>query len=234
MKISVIIPMYNRWDLTLMTLRGLLIHCVHHNLQIVISDDGSQQNVGGHLDWWRGNHWEDIVHVRVDKNKGFGHACNLGVEKSDGEIVILLSNDVEINGDFIGEILNIFNDKNRPYAPLIAGFVRDYDTGWNVYEGITIPYPEGWLLAFRKLSWAFLGGFDDRYLPFDMEDVDLGVEAKKLGMDLVSLNSPSLYHKSGVTIRSEYGDQARLEQTKKNVEKFKEKWEGQLKEIYKR
>jgi GT2 family glycosyltransferase len=59
------------------------------------------------------------------------------------------------------------------------------------------------------------------FAPNDMEDVDLSTKARKLGMTLCSYPEGYVSHLGGRTIG--YGTE-REEITKRNREKFREKW----------
>jgi len=103
----------------------------------------------------------------------------------------------------------------------------DFNSGWNTAvmddgKEQTFPYLEGWLLASHRIIWDQLGGFDDRFAPFDYEDIDLSTKARYLGFDLVSLNLPVEHKHLGSTI--ETTNINRLEITNRNKAKFFAKW----------
>lgn len=141
----------------------------------------------------------------------------LGVEHAEGDTIILFSDDVVISGNFLPSLIEKVKD-----GVLVGGEVLSHDTGWNVLDGIIIPYANGWFLSCTKYTWSILGGFDSIYGKFDAEDLDLGTMAHYKGIKLVALNSPFLYHIGGATIQSAYPN--REEYSKKNIQLWRNKW----------
>jgi len=218
MKVSVIIPFYNNWELTHSRLMELYTHV--DPLEIILVNDCSTDNVGGRK-WWESNTKHNIVCLDNDINLGFGGSMNRGVEESTGNFVILLSNDVIVRGDIVSQTLDKYK-KNS----LLGNTLRDYDTGWNVFEYLgrkrMFPYIEGYYIACDKHAWEELGGFDPIFAPYDMEDVDLSTSAILNGYNLVALNSQYLSHMSGQTIRKVNPQRETI--TNMNRQKFYMKW----------
>lgn len=155
----------------------------------------------------------------MDSNVGFLKSANAGLRAAAGngtDIIVLLSNDVEIHGKFIDSI-KLSTDDNT----LVGGMLLNRDTGWNNFSGRIFPYLEGWLLAATRNGWEKLGYLDENFAPNDFEDVDLSTKAINLGMELVAINSPALHHLGG---RSIGYSQEREALTKRNRIKFEQKW----------
>src|SRR3990167_2412278 len=240
MKTAIILLQYDRYDLTHARLMELY-HTVPVNSDsvIVVMDDASPELKDGDIKgmkWWQENARPDLpVDCRKNaENLGFGGTCNAGattaINTHDADIVIFLSNDVIVRGDFITPIKNIIRDNPRV---LIGGQIIDWKAGWNevIFQGheMIVPYAAGWLLACTKEVWKELGGFDPRYGRFDYEDMDLSTTAHSLGIDLVGLNLPYLQHISGATIATLPVN--RMAITLENKQKYLEKWEGRWQEI---
>jgi hypothetical protein len=139
--------------------------------------------------------------------------------KASGDIVKLISNDVRIS-DYM--VLNkVVCALNKAAVPTLVGNrLLDVDTGWNTFDGVTYPYLEGWFLAFKKSEWMSLGGFDERYIPFDFEDIDISTTYLSNGGKLVNIDA-DMQHLGAQTYRY---SMERERQTKKNQKKFQEKW----------
>lgn len=234
--ISIIIPMYNRWDLTHQRLMEIYKNIPLDDLEIVLVDDCSPEEaeIKGGVRFWQQEIMKfPVRYYRNKVNKGFGGTCNNGARLAYGDILVFLSNDVIVRGDFISEICKIIS-----LSPglLVGGEVVDWNGGWNevIYNGHPsfIPYCNGWLLACHKDVWAKLGGFDPIYGRFDYEDVDLSTTAHYLGIPLKSLNSPYVAHIGGQTISSLNVD--RLAQTNANRELWLQKWSDKLPELFER
>jgi len=216
---SVIIPFLNNWQLThqrLMEIHKFLPDDVE---VILINDASTEPDCDGGVGFWQSAEIRHkIRYIKNKRNLGFGGSMNRGAKAAKGEILVFLSNDVVMTGNFIGQIKDeIKNDANI----LIGGRVLYWDTGWNLFGNTIFPYAEGWLLACTIEVWDNLGGFDPRYGISDYEDVDLSTTAIQKGYRLVGLNNPHLNHLAGQTAK--YNEE-RLARTHKNKEIFYDKW----------
>ena len=216
-KVSIVIPNYNRWDLTHILLFGLYQRCASIDEIIVVNDGCTQEESFSGLDWWKSTELLPVRELRLKKNVGFLKASNAGMKQATGDIIILISNDVIVRGDIVLRIRHILEDKKA----FVGGRLLDWNTGWNEFDGRIFPYLEGWLLAASTLSWEELDYFDGRYAPHDYEDVDISTNAISKGYQLVALPEDLTFHQSASTIG--YNPE-REELTKQNREKFREKW----------
>ena len=235
MEISIIVPFFNRWDLTHARLYELVKYVPLGNVEIILMDDASTElDCQTGTAWWQKNSPHNIRYKRNEKNLGFGGNCNEGAKIATGDILVFLSNDVIIRGNFLTSLIWILAEKNS--CALVGGQLIDWAGGWNEIEyngGISIvPYLAGWLLSCTRETWKKLGGFDSRFGIFDYEDMDLCTTAHLLGVPLIPLNSPYLYHLSGETIRTLAMD--RYSQTMKNKDIYHQKWQGKWDQVFER
>ena len=216
MKVSFVIPIFNHWDLINTLLVDVTRYCSADEIIIVDDCSNDQETLDG-IAWWVHN-YDNIKIIRPPENLRFLRAANLGISKATGDAVCLVSSDVRVEDDLarITRDLLTVNPKR-----LIGGVLYSTTTGWNEFDGKIFPYLEGWLLCCLKSTWEDLGGFDERYCPSDMEDVDLSTTAKQKGYELYPINSPKIRHLGGGTIG--YSDE-RMAQTIINKEKFRNKW----------
>lgn len=224
--VYVIIPHYEKWNLTHARLWELMKFSNKFIKEVLVVDDCSLDNqTRGGLNWWAELGVKTDFRVSslvMEDNVGFLLASNAGIHEivsrsNPDDVIILLSNDVQISEDFISQVTEILRQPNR----MVGGVLYEHDTGWNTFDGVIYPYLEGWLLAMKSKDWETFGGFDERYTPSDFEDIDLSTTALKLGYDLVPLNHQGLKHLGGQS----YGYTPKREaRTKENREKFKKKW----------
>lgn len=216
MKISIVIPSYNNSKLNNQILKDLSGYSEFD--EIILMDDASPNpEVVRELQAWS----ERTPKLKVVCNEGNLHflkSSNKGLRLATGEIVVLISTDVRVGLDVGSLTRHLLTDKPNS---LIGGKLLLHDTGWNTFDGVTFPYLEGWLLATTKENWEKLDYFDERYVPSDMEDVDLSTKAVSLGMGLIPLNSPYINHVGAQTIG--YNDERRAI-TVRNKELFRMKW----------
>lgn len=233
--ISIIIPFYNHYDLTHARLWELY-KFVPDECEIILVNDASTDDTmdddESGIAWWQKTVAKHkIRYHRNEVNLGFVGSMNVGASLADGDVLVLLSNDVMISGNFVDEIMTKINEDRNI---LIGNRIVDWEAGWNeiVYKNnkIVIPYCEGYLLACTKEVWDKLGGFDPIYSPSDYEDVCLSTTAQYLGIRLVALNSSNIRH---IGAASYTYDGIRMERTKRNRELWLNKWNDKWDEIVK-
>lgn len=227
-KAIVIIPHYNRWDLSHARLWELYKHEKENiNYVLLINDSSTDEQTDGGLNWWIDFKLKtgfDFRVIHTEENVGFLRACNIGLtyvkleEKEADTPVILLSNDVLIRGKFIEQIIDTLSNVKS----LMGGVLYTQDTGWNKFGDKVFQYLEGWLLATTWSNWKELGGgFDPIYVPHDYEDIDLSTTALTKGYELVPLNNVNLQHLGGQSIGF---SPEREKITNENKKKFEAKW----------
>lgn len=222
MKFSFVIPAYNDYKLLHQLLWDIYKNC-SLPYEVIVTDDGDDQETVDGLKWWgQESKLLPIKHYRHE-NIGFLENSNYGLQIARGDVVCLVSTDVRIHKDIVTSILNIINEHPKS---LVGGRLLDWNTGWNTFNNRIYPYLEGWLLATSKDGWEDLNYFDERYAPFDAEDLDLSTNAIHLGYNLTPLQSDYTLHIGAQTIS--YGEE-RENQTKINIGKFEKKWLTELK-----
>lgn len=204
------------------------------NIEVILVNDASP-DVDCHsgAGWWQTQTSKfPIKYVRNKENLGFGGSHNRGAKAASGDILVFLSNDVVISGNFIPEIEKII-DKHQGKV-LIGGRILVDDTGWNsiILNGkpSIICYPEGWLVSCTPELWKQIGGFDPRYGKFDYEDVDLGAWAIYNDIPMAGLNFDFLKHLFGQTIGKVHPDRQKYSEANRII--FRDKWTKLFEEKY--
>jgi len=216
-KVSIVVPCYNHYDL----LHSLLFDIYNFNRdvdEVVIIDNGSNaKDFFDGYNWWLKSKNLPLKMYTIKENVGFLKACNFGVPKADGDIILLVSNDVQIKRPILDEVKEKLNGGNCIVGPRLV----DWNSGWNCFNNHIYPYLEGWLLGFTRGTWKDLGGFDERFAPNDYEDVDFSTSAISKGYSLVTLGNSQITHLGGATLKFSPQREAL---TKINQEKFRQKW----------
>jgi GT2 family glycosyltransferase len=198
-RVRILIPSYCSWE----NLRRNLPHLLEEVPagSILISDDASPDGTPDRL----AEAFPDVPLLRSDVNRGFGGNCNTGMRAlEDAEIVFLLNADVQVLPGFLPPLLEHFEDpdvfavssmavssdgREVTDGPRMGHFKRG-NLKWNKLDLApllesteTLPtlYAVGAHTAVRRETFQELGGFDDLYLPFYWEDVDLSYRALKRG-----------------------------------------------------
>lgn len=211
--VSVVIPVYDNWQGCHKLLYDLYQNCSLIEEVIIVNDASPSPDVMKGLTWWKSTNMLPLEIIDLKENLGFLRASNLGLKMAVEDRLILISTDVRVHKDILKETL--------ADDDLQGGRLLDWDTGWNTFDGIVYPYVEGWILDTWKSNWEQLGYFDERFVPCDMEDIDLSTSARKMGMTLTTYPEGYVSHGGGHSIK--YGEE-REKITKANKEKFREKW----------
>jgi GT2 family glycosyltransferase len=195
--IDVIIPTHQRWDLTESCLRHLREQSTPHT--VIVADNASTDGTPAHI---RAS-FPKVRLVELSRNRGFTVACNRGADAGDGEIIVLMNNDVEARPDFLERLVEpLARDSRigsaaavlvRPDEKTIdsvgltvdrtlAGFPRlrgcpitDAASAWPILAG-----PTGGGGAYRRSAWKQANGLDEGVL-FYGEDVDLALRIRAAG-----------------------------------------------------
>lgn len=104
--------------------------------------------------------------IDLGANRGFGAACNLGVERSDADVVVLLNPDVSLPDDLLGALAPTFGD------PRVAAV--GVETGSPPRDATLRPSAtvSGSCLAVRRADYLAVGGMDEGLFLY-WEDTDL-------------------------------------------------------------
>lgn len=94
--VSIVIPTRDRADLLGMTIRTLVAQTAYKNFELIIADNGSQEEETFALFREAQALWPATKIVRDDDDFNFPRICNGGVAASSGELILLLNNDIEV------------------------------------------------------------------------------------------------------------------------------------------
>ena len=201
-KVSVILVLYNRAELTLGCLHSLL-HQGFGHYEVIIIDNDSSDRTSELLDKIQG-----AKIIRNEENKHFLLAVNQASQLATGEYLLLLNNDAQILGNSIeAAVETIAKDPNigavggkivLPDGTLqeagsiiwqdgsCLGYGRGDDPNAAPYMfQREVDYCSGaFLLTLRQLFYE-LGSFDEAYQPAYYEETDFCVKIHKAGKKIV-------------------------------------------------
>lgn len=222
MNISIIIPTFNGKNLLEKNLPFVTNAANNYHegvVEIIIVDDFSSDDSVSFLQ----NNYSRIKIIKNNEHSGFAKNCNLGVEKSTGEIIILLNNDVSPEKDFLEPLITHFSD---PLVFAVGCLEKSFQNGHEILSGKSIGYFKKGLVwhdrapdqltagvtfwvaggsgAFCKTIWEKLNGFDESYKPFYWEDIDLSYRAQKTGHKVIFEPKSIVVHNHESTIGKIY------------------------------
>ena len=209
-EVSIVIPNFNGKHF----LKDCLESVFAQNIQdqeVIVVDNGSTDGSLEYLDTF------PLVRViALDKNYGFCHAVNVGIQAAESDYVILLNNDTEVDRNFAKELLaaiqsdekifscsskmvqfqnrNLMDDAGDYYCALGWAFGRGKG-------GLTERYDEpaeifaacAGAAIYRKKMFESLGYFDEQHFAY-LEDIDVGYRAKIAGYRNVYAPKAVVYH----------------------------------------
>src|SRR6187551_458695 len=89
MDVSIIIINYNTFDLTSNCIRSVVEQTKNVSYEIILVDNASVEKDAVEFS----NIFPQIVLVKSSTNLGFAKGCNLGIEHSKGDYILLLNSD---------------------------------------------------------------------------------------------------------------------------------------------
>lgn len=240
--VSVIIPVYNQFDLTMKCLASIKER-TSCSYEIILADDCScdetkniEKRVSG------------IKIIRNTVNLGFLKTCNQAAQEAKGKFLYFLNNDTQLMPNAIDFLLNTLSENNNCGAvgsKLIypdgklqsAGSEIDKDTLRprliGMYDNPLIPeynqtktvdYSCGASLMIKKNLWGT--GFDEIFSPGYFEETDFCLRLKAAGYNVLYCPQSEVIH---FTSQS-FGDQNE-ELIAKNFQKFKDKWKNNIRKV---
>lgn len=111
--VSVIVPVYNV-ERFLEKLILSIIRQTYKNLEIILIDDGSQDNSGSICDYYAKQ--DNRIKVVHKENGGVSSARNLGLDICSGEYISFIDGDDWVEPDYIEYLLSVMNFANADMA----------------------------------------------------------------------------------------------------------------------
>ncbi len=238
MKVSVIIPTYNNIALTKKCLAALQKNTADAHLNdVIVVDNASVDETPKFL-----GSQDRVRAICNKKNLGFSKAINQGAEKAEGDVLVFLNNDTEVQAGWLEPLLAALAKKGAAIAsPKMlfpsgkvqhAGIVisndyiprhiyynestgKEYVNKIREFQAVTAA-----CMAIKKDIFVSAGGFDEKYLN-GMEDIDLCLRVKELGYRI-------FYCPESVVVHHESVSAGRFKAVNKNEEIFLKRWKGRV------
>lgn len=115
MKVSIIIPVFNKWALTRACLRSLRASGLQDAAEIIVVDNASSDETPQALP----QEFPEVRHLQQAHNLGFAGGNNLGAREARGELIMLLNNDTEVSPNWFDALSSVF--AHHPRAGLVGG-----------------------------------------------------------------------------------------------------------------
>ncbi len=193
MRISVIVPSYNRPELIVRTVRGLVVQSLPlTEYEVLVVDDHSDPPV---TDAFHGHRLPRSVKIiRGEENRGRAGARNMGIRAAMGEVVVMLDDDMEVVPEFLEAHLGVHDahEKTVVLGKIVAApelgnhpFLRYLDSRWPEKVPPGKPVPSRYFVtgnsSVRRGALDEVGGFDESFSLYGGEDTELGIRLGKAG-----------------------------------------------------
>jgi N-acetylglucosaminyl-diphospho-decaprenol L-rhamnosyltransferase len=195
--VDVVIPVHNGWPLTQRCIQLLEAQTLAHN--VIVVDNGSGDGTPQRLR----SAFPRVQVIELEVNTGFPLACNRGAAAGEGDVIVLLNNDVECRPDFLERLAAPLSENDRlgsvaalllapgeetvesfglAVDPTMAGYprLRGLRVDTPKAEEPTLAGPSGAAGAYRRTAWASVGGLDEGVFAY-AEDVDLALRLRAAG-----------------------------------------------------
>jgi N-acetylglucosaminyl-diphospho-decaprenol L-rhamnosyltransferase len=192
-----VIPSSGRYSLTESCLSHLARQTRPHS--VIVSDNGGSDETAERV----GREWPAVRLIRSEDRLSFAAACNRGASAGDGDVVVLLNNDVCCRPDWLERLMapleaepetgsvacllvrpgeraidsvGLCADRTLAGFPRLAGLsVARAGDAWPRLAG-----PTGAAAAYRRTAWEQVGGLDEAIFAYS-EDLDLALRLRGAG-----------------------------------------------------
>ena len=183
------------------------------------SGDGSADIAAAH---------DDVTVLRNTDNRGFAAAVVQGVDAGDGDPIVLLNPDTEVEPDCLRHLCGVLAEEDVAIAGCkildpdgrtlqhAGGIVHANALTDHIGRGETdegqhdevrdVPYVTGAGLALRRSTWDRLGGLDPGYWPAYYEELELCWRARAVGDRVVIEPRAVMRHHEAESSRAEDGE----------------------------
>jgi N-acetylglucosaminyl-diphospho-decaprenol L-rhamnosyltransferase len=162
--------------------------------------------------------YPDVQLLELERNVGFGAGVNRGVAEGEGDAIVLINDDVELDPGALAALIAPFADPSVgmvaglttiPGSGLVDGFGIEVDATLAAYNRLRrrpvgetpghLLGPSGGLAAYRRTAFEEAGGFDERLLAYG-EDVDLALRLRRRGWEAAASERARGVHAGGASV----------------------------------
>ncbi|MCP4051340.1 MAG: glycosyltransferase family 2 protein [bacterium] len=205
--VSVIIVNYNGASYIQDCIKSVLLSKTDFSFEIIVVDNASVDNSVEKIV----DAGDSITAIFNDENKGFSGGNNQGISIAEGSYIFLLNNDTIIDPDALSKLVKYYeqNKDTGVTGPRLLNRDRTLQVpgsflGRWQYKG-TRPRKVGFIsgAAFltRKDILAKTGGLDENFF-FYNEDIDLCMQIKKMGLNLIYMPEAEVVHFGGESTKT--------------------------------
>lgn len=190
MKLSIIVPVFNKSNFTKSCLEDLSKLKDH---EIIIVDNNSSDNTSEIVKQF------NVKYIRLSENLGFGKAVNIGFDNASSNVLMTLNNDIRVSKNheaWTDQIITLANDgfvgPTVGYLDNQYNFIKESSK----LESYPHSYMSGWCLTSSRQNWDLIKEnnqyFDERFFAY-FEDTDLGFRIKNKNIKFIIQEVPVIH-----------------------------------------
>lgn len=243
--VSIVIPVFNRHELTAACLRALAAVAPEAGLrcETIVIDNASHDRTGWVLHAAAQDARLGLRVVHNAENLGFATACNQGAVIARGATLVFLNNDTEPRPGWLRPLVDelqthtdtgvvgarlLYPDGTLQHAGVAVG---RSGIPYHLHAGLpgddrralerrAFPVVTGACMAVRRQEFLQRGAFDEGYRN-GSEDIDLCLRYRRAGRECI-------YRPDSVTVHHESQSAGRLDHRDRNIERLLDRWRDDL------
>jgi cellulose synthase/poly-beta-1,6-N-acetylglucosamine synthase-like glycosyltransferase len=204
--LSIIIPIFNKKELTVNCLKSLQSMNSQTKFEVIIVDNASSDGSQSEIEKLRSSVKYHLKYIRNEENLGFAKANNIGARSAAFSNFLFLNNDIIAQEDFLTGSIDIlkvntigivgikllYSDKTIQHAGIAFTEQKRPEHIYKYYAGDYEPSNRveivqavtGACLFIKKNVFEHLHGFDEEYVN-GWEDMDLCFRVRQLGLQVI-------------------------------------------------
>ena len=227
---DIIIPIFNKLDLTKDCLESIKNNTRSSSYSIILIDNGSEAETSKFLENFKNSN-KNTVLIHNQDNLGWIRAINQGIELSTSPYMCIMNNDTIVRtDDWISKLIEV--SEIEPEIGLV-------NPSFEVKKEISSPRPfieidfcRGYCILIKRPVIEKIGLLDEAYGPGYYDDDDYSMRAIQAGFKCVKTDNVLVEHLRDSTFSSIFGEEKRLALHYKNKMLFYSKWGMRLKLLF--
>lgn len=168
------------------------------------------------------NEHDDVEVVSLVAGTGWAAACNAGLRRGIGRILLVMDGSIEAAGDVFGPLEEALEDPQVGIAGPFGLVTHDL----RQFEDAPGPGPcdaiEGYCMAMRRDVLERSSGFDEKFRWYRTADIELSFRVKELGLRTDVVPVPVIRHAHRMWFETDPAERARW--SKRNFYRFLDRW----------
>jgi GT2 family glycosyltransferase len=165
---------------------------------------------------------DDVEVVALEPGTGWAAACNAGLRRSTGAIVMVMDGSIEATGDMFAPLEAALADPAVGIAGpfgIVTHDLREFEDAPGPGECDAV---EGYCMAMRRDLLTVVGLFDEKFRWYRTADIELSFRVKDAGLLTVVADAPVTKHEHRMWFETDPEERAKW--SKRNYYRFLERW----------